>query len=333
MAPDSRWLQDLLTTPDPLEVIWREMLSLWQAGEQVSGWSSANLVTFYDRQEEALSHLEELLYHGYFEIYDLLLERALQQNGEYVRKRLEGNAVVIIADSLSVREASLLPFRLGEEGWTVQVEGFAVASFPTATEPLARMLLGTAGPAGGRDTATFAYRYVTGPEQIPALPADRPVLVWLRLPDTALEEITVAQATTVATAFEGTVQTLVRVLSTVADRPVFLTSDHGYFYARSPAHYWLLPTGVEEATRRYFPRGSRFQSLTEKEGQDLLHYEPKTPEGRFFAVSKGYLGLRGRYWWAGKSPNDRCTAHGGLSLAEALVPILSLRREFQRYRA
>lgn len=327
MAPNSRWLQDLLTTPDPLEVIWREMLSLWQAGEQATAWSPADLVSFYNRQEEALSHLEELLYHGYFEIYDLLLEEALRQNGDYVRKRLEGNAVVIIADSLSVREAGLLPLRLGEEGWEVKVEGFAVAPFPTTTESLARMLLGTTGPASGRDTATFAYRYVTGPEQIPTLPANRPVLVWLRLPDTVLEEITVAQTITVATAFERTVQTLGRVLPPLANRPIFLTSDHGYFYALSPAHYWLLPRKVEEAARRSFPRESRFRPLIEKGDHGLLHYEPKTPEGRFFVVSESHLGLRGRYWWATESPNDRCTAHGGLSLAEAIVPILSIWRK------
>lgn len=320
MAPDSRWLRDLLTASDPLEVLWQEMRALWQADAL-----PADLVAFYGEREGALSRLEEAVYHGYFEVYDHLLEQALRQDGAYVRERLEGKAVVIVADSLSVREAGLLPKRLEEAGWKAEIEGFAVAPFPTTTEPLAKMLLGTS-PSGGRDAAAFAYRYVTGPEQIPALPGDRPVLVWLRLPDTALEGITVAQATTVATAFEGTAQTLVRLLDGIGDRPVFLTSDHGYLYALSPAHYWPLPAEVEGAARRVFSRESRARPLSQEGVQDLRHYEPKTPEGRLFALSGSHIGLRGRYWWASESPNDRCTAHGGLSLAESLVPILRLRR-------
>lgn len=219
----------------------------------------------------------------------------------------------------------MLPPRLEGVGWSVEIEGFAVAPFPTTAKSLAKMLLDT-HPAGGRDTADFAYRYITGPEQIPALPEDRPVLVWLRLPDTALEGITVAQATTIAMAFERTVQTLVRLLGGVGDRPVFLSSDHGYLYATSSVHYWPLPPDMEKAVRRCFPRKSRARPLSQGGVQNLQHYEPKTPEGRFFVVSKNYLGLRGRYWWASESPNDRCTAHGGLSLVESLVPLLRLRR-------
>lgn len=318
MALDSRFVQRLLTAADPLEVIWEEMLALWQAESL-----PADLVAFYNRQEETFSRLEELLYHGYFEVYDLLLERAGQQDGGYVRERLHGDAVVIVADSLSVREPGLLSLWLGERRWEARVEDFAVAPFPTTTESLAEKLLGT-NPAGGRDSAAFAYRYVTGPEQIPALPAGRPTLVWLRLPDTGLEKITVAQATTVADAFDGTVQTLERLLEATSDRQVFVTSDHGYLYALSPTHYWSLPTEVEQAVRKVFPRESRAQPRTKEETRDLRHYESQTPESRFFAFSRSHVGLRGRYWWASESANDRCTAHGGLSLAEALVPILTV---------
>lgn len=319
MALDSQFMGRLLTAADPLGVIWEEVLALWQTES-----FPADLVAFYNRQEEAFNRLEELLYHGYFEVYDLLLERASQQDGGYVRERLHGDAVVIVADSLSVREPGLLSLWLRERGWGARVEDFAVAPFPTTTEPLAEKLLGT-NPAGGRDSAAFAYRYVTGPGQIPALPAGRPTLVWLRLPDTGLERITVAQATTVADAFSGMVQTLERLLEVAGDRQMFITSDHGYLYAVSPTHYWSLPTGVEQAVRRVFPRESRAQPRTKEEMRDLQHYELPAPESRIFAFSGSHAGLRGRYWWASESANDRCTAHGGLSLAEALVPILSIR--------
>jgi len=321
MVLSSQFMQRLLTAADPLEVIWEEMLTLWQAGSPVT-----DLVAFYNRREEAFNRLEELLYHGYFEVYDLVLERAERQEGGYVRERLHGDALVIIADSLSVRETGLLWLWLGERGWETHIEGFAVAPFPTMTESLAKKLLGT-NPAGGRDSATFAYRYVTGPEQIPALPADRPTLVWLRLPDTGLEKITVAQAATVADAFDGLVQTLERLLEAAGCRQIFITSDHGYLYALSPAHYWSLPTEVEQAVRKVFPRESRAQPRSREAIRDLRHYESRTPESRFFAFSQSHVGLRGRYWWASESANDRCTAHGGLSLAEALVPVLNIYRD------
>ncbi len=328
MALNSQFMQRLLTAADPLEIIWEEVLALWQPVGQAVGQASG-LLYFYNHREEAFSRLEELLYHGYFEVYDLLLERAGEQDAGYVRERLHGDTVIIIADSLSVRETGLLSLWLGERGWKVRVEGFAVAPFPTTTESLAEKLVGT-NPAGGRDSAAFAYRYVTGPEQIPALPAGRPTLVWLRLPDTALEKITVAQATTIADAFAGMVQPLARLLEAAGDRQVFVTSDHGYLYALSLAHYWSLPTEVEQETRKVFPRESRVQPLKE-EVRDLQHYESRAPESRIFAFSRSHMGLRGRYWWASESPNDRCTAHGGLSLAETLVPVLSITRDLGHF--
>lgn len=318
MGLDSQFVQRLLGTDDPLEVVWEEVLALWRAGSYLE-----DLAEFYNAREEAFNRLEEWLYYGYFEIYDLLLERARQQDGSYVRERLHGDAVVVIADSLSVRETALLPLQLGEHGWKVRVEGFAVAPFPTTTESLAKELLGT-NPAAGRGNAAFAYRYVTGPEQIPSVPTDRPTLVWLRLPDTGLEKITVAQATTVADAFEGLVQTLERLLEAVNNRPLFITSDHGYLYALTSAHYWPLPTDVEQAVRKVFRRESRSRPRSEEAAKNLEHYESRTPEGRFFAFSRSHIGLRGRYWWASGSTNDRCTAHGGLSVAESLVPILAV---------
>jgi len=33
---------------------------------------------------------------------------------------------------------------------------------------------------------------------------------------------------------------------------------------------------------------------------------------------------KGRFWWAGSGQNYRCTAHGGFSLAEVLVPVMSI---------
>ncbi len=316
MALDAEFLQALLEADDPLRVVWERMLSLWR----VEAYPN-DVVAFYNERETTLSQFEEALYHGYFEIYDLLLEQAQRQDGGYVRERLRGDAVVIIADSLSVREVGLLQQRLGERGWQVKTEGFAVAPFPTLTESLAQPLLGT-NPASGKDTPQFRYRYVVGPGEVPNLPTDKPTLVWLRLPDRELEQVTVAQSTTVADALNATVETLTRLLEQAAHRPVFITSDHGYLYATTTSHYWTMPTGVENLARRVFSRESRAQPLAKEGASALLRTEPS--EQRHFAFTKTHVGIRGRFWWTSASPNDCCTGHGGLSLTEGLVPILSL---------
>jgi len=318
MAFDMTFLPTLIDAADPLAAVWDGMLSLWQAEAE-----PADLVRFYHEREETFSRFEEALAHGYFEVYDLLLERARQQDGGYVKERLNGDGLVIIADSLSVREVGLLQRALGEQGWPVEVAGFAVAPFPTLTESLSTRLLGT-NPAGGKDTPAFRYRYVTGPEAIPNLSPGEPTLVWLRLPDQALEQVTAAQATTIADALGSTVETLTRLLAQAGSRPVFLTSDHGYVYATSPNHYWQMPDGVEAAARKVFSRESRAQPLSKEGARDLQHFKPASGEEPYFAFTDTHVGLRGRFWWASARPNDRCTGHGGLSLAESLAPVLSL---------
>ena len=319
MALDADFLKALIEADDPLPVVWERMLMLYQVETYPN-----DVVAYYNEQETRLSRFEEALYHGYFEMYDLLLERATQQDGGYVRERLHGESVVILADSLSVREVELLRQQLKAHGWQVEMAGFAVAPFPTLTESLSDKLLGT-NPASGRNTAHFCYRYAAGPGEVPNLPLGKPTLVWLRLPDKVLEQVTVAQARTVADAFCVTVGALIRLLEQATGRPVFITSDHGYLYATSPSHYWEMPKGIEEVARKVFPRESRAQPLSQEGAHNLWHQEASGVEQRHFVATNTHVGMRGRYWWAGARPNDRCTGHGGLSLVECLVPLLTAR--------
>lgn len=318
MVVDAQFLQALMDADDPLQIVWERMLTLWQVETYPD-----DVVAFYNERETRLNQFEGALYHGYFEIYDLLLERAKQQDGGYVREWLQDESTVVIADSLSVREVGLLQQRLGEHGWRAKVEAFAVAPFPTLTESLAGKLLGT-NPANGKDTSAFRYRYVAGPGQMPNLPTGEPTLVWLRLPDKELEQVTVAQATTVSDAFDVTVATLTRLLEQAASRSIFITSDHGYLYATSSNHFWEMPRSIREAARQVFARESRAQPLSKEGAGDLRYLEPREVEQRFFVFTDEHVTMRGRYWWASASQNDRCTGHGGLSLVETLVPMLSI---------
>lgn len=315
MFNSKKFFQNLLDTDDPLEVVWQEMNSLYLLEA-----FPEDLVKFYNEQETVLSQFEQMLYLGYFELYDLLEKSAKQQNGSYITDKLQSdNNIVIISDSLSVREIGLLQKRLEEKNWRLHIETFAVAPFPTLTASLSNKLLGT-NPSNGKDSSFFCYRYVAGPGQVPNLPENEPTLVWLRLPDKELEQVTVSQTTTIADAFNATVDTLNRILDGIEDRLVYITSDHGYIYGTSSLHFWQMPSNTETTARKVFSRESRAKSKSNENITVLPGREPK--EQRHFVSTKTDVGVLGRYWWATGGQNDRCTGHGGLSFVESLVPML-----------
>jgi len=322
MAIDEQLIRELIEDQDPLAAVWRQMERIYAQTSEVS----ADLRGLMDDRESALNDLERGVYCGFFEAYDLLLDRAGAQDESYVLSLFDECPFVIIADSLSVREAVLLEKFWEEEAWGVKRQGFAVAPFPPMTESLSSLLLGVPGPASGRDRPQFTYRYVAGPEHIPAMPRSGSLLVWMRLPDTALEEVTVAQTHTVVSAFQNTVRTLAAVLESSGRDEALITSDHGYLYAREANQYWPMPRRVEEIARSTFPRASRVRPLADERARGLRDHESAAVEQRFFAFGEAHAAIRGRYWWGSASPNERCTTHGGLSFVECLVPVLRMWR-------
>lgn len=319
MTVDSHLINHLIQSEDPLAVIWRHMEQTYRVEHYPE-----DLRGFMEDREESLNRLEQVLYDGFFEIYDQLLEVAQAQDRGYVLSLLSQSSLVIIADSLSVREAILLETLSKEGRWQAKSEGFSVAPFPPTTATLSESLLGTPSPAQGRDRTEFRYRYVAGPEQIPQMPSSGPLLVWIRLPDTALEKVTVAQTDTVADAFRKAVDALDNVLTLAGREQALVTSDHGYLYARSPTQYWRMPRSIEEAASSAFRRARRVQSVSQEHARGLRDHESPHDERRYFCFSHDHVALRGRYWWGTGRQNERCTAHGGLSFVECLVPVLRI---------
>jgi hypothetical protein len=173
-------------------------------------------------------------------------------------------------------------------------------------------LLGVAAPSGGKDTERFSYRYIAGPGTSGHLfPEDRPLLIWLRLPDTELEQVTEAQTTKIADVLRVTIETLGELLQRLGERKVVITSDHGYFYAALSRHFEEVSyKGLEGLSReRRAYRGVEASSLTSL-GQEVTMRHGE------------WVVFKGRYWLSVSGQNARHTAHGGLSLAEVLVPVL-----------
>lgn len=305
---DAQWVQEMVNADDPLPIIWQAMFRIW-ATEALPD----DMKAFYDEREERLHRLERFLSDTFSDLYDRLLEKATAQDGDYVRRWLQDDNVVIIADSLSVREAALLQHWLPGLDFLAE-QPFAVVPFPTVTESLTMKLLGVGAPSSGRDTDKFAYRYIAGPSAADQqFPSDRPLLLWLRLPDAELEQVTEAQTTKVADVLERTGEVLGKLLQRLRGRKVIVTSDHGYFYGATANHFDELPS-----TLRKLPRERRAYKVSEV----AQHLTP-AQQSEYFVKVGDWLALKGRSWWHGSGQNARHTSHGGFSLAEVLVPNLT----------
>jgi len=103
-------------------------------------------------------------------------------------------------------------------------------------------------------------------------------------------------------------------------------SNDGCLCLDSTSRYWPMPSGVERAARGVFSKASRVQPLARDGAEELRDQESPAMERRFLAFSGAHVVIRGRYWWGSASPNERCTAHGGLSFVECLVPLLCVVR-------
>lgn len=302
---DEQWFKELLN--EPLRAIWNALLRIW--------WTEKipeDLKAFYDEREASVYHFERLLSDLFPELYDILLEQSLKQEGEYVLKWLVDNNAVIIADSLSVREAVLLKHYFPELDF-VPESPFAIAPFPTRTESLAQKLLNVSAPSSGHDTAKFAYRYVAGVGAIDQqdYPSDRPLLVWLRLPDEGLEQVTEAQTITIQYVVKRTKEVLKEIFRRLEGRKIIVTSDHGYFYGAQPQRHFddliKVLTGVTVRKRLY---------------DEKLQLNASQRE--YFVEHDKYVAVKGRYWWGEKGQNAPHTAHGGFSLMEIFVPVLKV---------
>jgi hypothetical protein len=132
---DDGFIRTLGESDDPLMAVWAEMpraCAVQVMPEDLRSW--------YDEREEALNLLERAVYEGYFEAYDELLRVATSDAGRWAEELLDKCPLVLIADSLSVREVGLLAARWKPAGRQIRVEGngFAVVPFPPMTSSLSR---------------------------------------------------------------------------------------------------------------------------------------------------------------------------------------------------
>lgn len=305
----------LLTQDDPVGLLFQAVNEIWIPGD--SGDEDA----FYVQQERETNNLEEFIRDTYFEVYDVLLERAKSQDRAAEFGSQEASIVVL--DGLSEGEANWLMPRLKEKGFGIAQYSCAYSGVPSTTQTFFRDVFGVAGAgAMPKKWQGFHFHSIRSGD-VPMFLQGPKALVWLSFPDELMHPMR-GKGVTPSFALQRTEEALLKILSLLETEEVVLTSDHGYVYAQSAALFWHAPVSNRKVLLKLFgaQRGVLFDGTKaqEFEGPRAL------PKDQTYVLSddKGCY-VRGRYYWSAPGKQSD-VAHGGVSLMECLVPVIRLRR-------
>jgi len=306
--------RELITANDPLGVLFAALNQVWQADDV------DDVNTFFTKCERETNRLEHFVLETFFDVYDLLLAQVRQGRG---RSRFEGTTgPIIILDGCSIREANLLMGRLKEASYQVADYRYALSEVPSGTMAFNRNVFGTARVASLRQWRKYQVVSIES-GQLPALfPVEREVLVWISYPDELLHKVQ-GEAVTPQEAFDKTAKVLLDTLDGLETDGFFVTSDHGYLYVENATLFWKASGDDEKVLRQLFG-GRRTVPAGDVGPQfDRLRQVPKPRTYALFDDEGCYV--RGRYHWSVQGPASDIV-HGGLSLMECLVPVMSVRR-------
>ncbi|MCL4459194.1 MAG: hypothetical protein M1136_10355 [Chloroflexi bacterium] len=305
----------LLAPDDPVQLLFQALNEVW------APQGSADLDPFYAQQERETNHLEEFIRDTYFELYDVLLERARSQNRAAEFSSLDASIVVL--DGLSIREANWLMPRLRERGYEIADYSYAFSGMPSTTQTFFRDVFGVSGAAAmPKKWQGFNFRSIRSGD-VPAFMDGPKALVWLSFPDELMHPMR-GKGVTPSFALQRTEEALLKILNLLETPEVVLTSDHGYIYAQSAALFWHAPISNRKVLLKLFgaQRGLPADSAKAQEFEGLRAL-PKDQTYVLFDDKGCYV--RGRYYWSAPGKQSD-VAHGGISLMECLVPVVKVRR-------
>lgn len=305
----------LLTQSDPVGLLFKALNDIWTPG------NSGDVDAFYVQQERETNSLEEFVRDTYFELYEVLLERARSQDRAAEFSSLVVSIVVL--DGLSLREANWLMPRLRERGYEIADYSYALSGMPSTTQTFFRDVFSVAGAAAmPKKWQGFNFRSVRAGD-VPAFLDGPKALVWLSFPDELMHPMR-GRGVTPSFALQRTEEALLKILKLLETPEVVLTSDHGYMYVQSAALFWHAPDSNRKVLLKLFgaQRGVTFDGSSAGEFE-VLRALPKDQTYVLFDDKGCYV--RGRYYWSAPGKQSD-VAHGGVSLMECLVPVIKIKR-------
>lgn len=235
------------------------------------------------------------------------------------------NGCVVVLDGCSLRELPRLIELAEASNRSVMECTCGRSAVPSATEYFISDRLGWELPLLGPSQLLsrrelrergVRYHFFKGPNEFQRIEEEAgPILIWHRFPDLRFLDSTAASASlydgiwdTLELVWQRTVQAM------PPDRPVLVTSDHGYAF---------LGTGLSDMNLVYMDRDLRGKRFRKFEDDEPL---PKESPALYIDHERRMAVLKGRCHNRPKapSPSQSIYRHGGLSLMEVLTPWLAL---------
>ena len=243
--------------------------------------------------------------------------------GRFLREN-QGSAVVVF-DGCSLREVPRLVQLARDSGRKVRSLGCGRAALPSDTEAFVGARLGLGLPEIGPSKLTsraelrkrnVRYFYFGNPGDHHTIDASQDsLLLWSRFPDQRYTDSTAVDETLYDALWDGLELVWQRTVQAVPlDRPVLITSDHGYVF---------LGAGLSDPSLREVDRpldGKRFRTFGPDETLPALRPGLWVDPQRRLAMLAG----RGHNRPQAPSAPRSVYPHGGLTLMEMLTPWLVL---------
>ena len=312
---------DQLTRPQPrlpglshwlLNEVWTE------AAFEAAGRSPR---TYLFNGERWMNAVENLMTAAGDRLYAELAEPPSEQVGIGRFMHENPDAAVVVFDGCSLREIPRLRQLARDSGRAVRSVRCGRAALPSDTEAFVGRRLGLGlpeiGPSKLTSRAELRERnircfYFGNPGDYHTIDeSDGALLLWSRFPDQRYTDSTAVDETLYDALWDGLELAWQRTVQAVPpDRPVLVTSDHGYVF---------LGSGLSDPSLKDVDRpleGKRFRIF----GADEALPEPGP--GLWMDRRRGLVMLAGRCHNRPKAPSASRSVyrHGGLTLMEMLTP-------------
>ena len=272
-----------------IDVVWKYLCEIWNYQQY------SNIKEYYSKGEEKVNKLEMFLNNTFYELYDIIYEKSLNNV-------LNLSGATIIMDGMSIREGNLLKKELEEKGFKVSFS-YSFSSLPSTTEGFRRQhnIVDFHHVRHGK----VDFDYLTGN-----------FVIWVTYPDELIHHV--EKIVTPSEAFEKTKCVLFEILDRIESDEVKIISDHGYILTE---RVWAIPKGDAKFIKSIF-KNERFANLSEIKPKELERLKKVPKDLSYVKIGKDWCLMRGRY---SLPVGKKTIVHGGLSLMECIVPKLEVK--------
>jgi hypothetical protein len=297
---------DKVIVENPLVFIHGNQLQLLFKGLQELAYKASLSTSYYSRLEPWVSSFEQAIHNLDPRVYETIISRSCHQS-QVDRIMQQADYALVVMDGMSLREAFPLAKSLKEK-WEVNLT-YEVGPLPTDTCFFTLRYMNANAPSElrKRENPDFDFEEIVNKEDLSRLgnPTKTRFIVWVREPDKTLHEFKERfRMDDLDQAYQKTHDfacALFPILMENFER-IQVTSDHGYV---TDPHSW---TCLEN-----FPSDLRYASDIP---DSIKQYCEKC--GEFWLLKGRYNTLK-----RGKHGNVR---HGGLSIMESIVPLITVAR-------